>query len=97
MFTKKEQFHQNNHEQSHQNNPEKLYTEKKAKHEPSGLVMLTKCSFDKQKINLIITEEMKNENIDRAMKIINYEGNEMILLTDEENKPYKEQEACHIC
>ena len=97
MFTKKEQFHQNNHKQSHQNNPEKLYTEKKAKHEPSGLVMLTKCSFDKQKINLIITEEMKNENIDRAMKIINYEGNEMILLTDEENKSYKEQEACHIC
>ena len=33
----------------------------------------------------------------RAMKIINYEKQEMILLTYEENKSYKEQEGCHIC
>ena len=32
-----------------------------------------------------------------AMKIINYEKKEMIPLTYEENKSYKEQEACHIC
>ena len=31
------------------------------------------------------------------MKIINYEGNEMIPLMDEENKSYEEQETCHIC
>ena len=31
------------------------------------------------------------------MKIINYEEKEMIPLTYEENKSYKEQEACHIC
>ena len=31
------------------------------------------------------------------MKIINYEEKEMILLTDDENKSYEEQEACHIC
>ena len=31
------------------------------------------------------------------MKIINYEEKEMIPLTHEENKFYKEQEACHIC
>ena len=31
------------------------------------------------------------------MKIINYEKKEMIPLTYEENKSYKEQEACHIC
>ena len=31
------------------------------------------------------------------MKIINYEQKEMIPLTYEENKSYKEQEACHIC
>ena len=31
------------------------------------------------------------------MKIINYEEKEMIPLTDEENKSYKEQEAWHIC
>ena len=33
-------------EQSCQNSPENLYTEKKAKHEPSGWAMFTKCSFD---------------------------------------------------
>ena len=31
------------------------------------------------------------------MKIINYEEKEMIPLTYEENKSYKEQELCHIC
>ena len=31
------------------------------------------------------------------MKIINYEEKEIIPLTYEENKSYKEQEACHIC
>ena len=33
----------------------------------------------------------------RAMKIINYEKKEMIPLTYEENKSYKEQKICHIC
>ena len=47
---KKEQSHENN-------NLEESYTEKKAKHEPSGWAMFTRCSFDKKKINLIITEE----------------------------------------
>ena len=55
----------------------------------------------KKKINLIITEE-KIEKLckklkERAMKIINYEEKEMIPLTKEENKSYKEQEKCHIC
>ena len=31
------------------------------------------------------------------MKIINYEEKEMISLTYEENKSYKEQDKCHIC
>ena len=31
------------------------------------------------------------------MKIINYEEKEMIPLIKEENKSYKEQEACRIC
>ena len=31
------------------------------------------------------------------MKIINYEKREMIPLTKEENKSYKEKESCHIC
>ena len=33
-------------EQSCKNNPEKLYTKKKAKHEPSGWAIFTKGSFD---------------------------------------------------
>ena len=32
----------------------------------------------------------------RAMKIINYEEKQMIPLTKEENKSYKEQEKCHM-
>ena len=38
-------------EQSYENNPEKSYTEKKAKHGPSGWVMFTKCSFGKNKLD----------------------------------------------
>ena len=39
-------------EQSCENNPEISYTEKKAKHEPSGWAMLTRCSFDKKENKL---------------------------------------------
>ena len=35
--------------QSSQNNPEKSYTEKKARHDPSGQALHTKCSFDKKR------------------------------------------------
>ena len=48
---KEEQSHDDNN-----NNIEESYTEKKAKHEPSGWAMFTRCSFDKKE-NLIITEE----------------------------------------
>ena len=40
--------------QSIQNNPEKSYTEKKARHEPSGWSMFTRCSFDKKENKLNI-------------------------------------------
>ena len=90
-------------EESCQNNPEKSYTEKKAIHEPSGWVMFTSCSFD-EKVNKINYYYRGKDCIDnlckklkkRAMKIINYEKKEMILLTKEENKSCKIQEACHI-
>ena len=39
-------------EQSFQNNPEKSYTEKKARHEPSGWSMFTRCSFDEKENTL---------------------------------------------
>ena len=88
-------------EQSSQNNPEKSYTEKKAKHEPSGWAMLTKWSFDKTEDKLDYyrgkdcIEKLCKKSKDHAMKIINYEEKEMMPLTDEENKSYEEQETCH--
>ena len=33
---------------------------------------------------------------DQAMKIINYEKKEMILLTDEEKETHENQKICHI-
>ena len=66
-------------EQSYQHNPEKLYTEKKAKHEPSSWAVFTKCSFDviENKLGYYrgrdcikkLCEKLK----DHALKIINYE------------------------
>ena len=35
-------------EQSCQNNPERSCTERKARHEPCGWAMFTRCSFDKK-------------------------------------------------
>ena len=61
MFTKK-RTDQNNNEQSRQNNNEKSYTEKKAKHEPSGWAIITE-----EKIVLKKTIQ------EYAMKIMNYE------------------------
>ena len=90
-------------EQSCQNNPEKSYTEKKARQEPSGWAMITKFSFDKTEDELDYyrgkdcIEKLCKKLKERAMKIINYIKKEMIPLTYEENKSYKEQEACHIC
>ena len=94
MFTKKEK--------SCQNNSKNCYTEKKAKHEPSGWIMFTKCSFDATKNKLdyyrgkdcikMLSKKLK----DHALKIINYKEKEMIQLTDEENKFYEEQEICYI-
>ena len=45
--------------QSIQNNPEKSYTQKKARHEPSGWSMFIKCSFDKKenKLNYYIAKD----------------------------------------
>ena len=85
------------------NNIDESYTEKKAKHEPSGWVMFTRYSFDKKenKLNCYrgkdCIEKLCKKLKEHAMKIINYEEKEMIPLTKEENKSYKEQEKCHIC
>ena len=52
-------------EQSCQNNPEKSYTEKKAKHEPSGWAMFTRCSFDEKENKLNYYRGLKNQMIER--------------------------------
>ena len=48
---KKEQSRENNNNNNN-NNLQKSYTEKKAKHEPSGWAMFTKCSFDEKENKL---------------------------------------------
>ena len=42
---------------SYPNNLQKSYTERKAKHEPSGWAVTVKCLFDATKANMIITEK----------------------------------------
>ena len=73
--------------QSIQNNREKSYTEKKARHEPSGWSLFTRCSFDKRE-NKLYYYRGKNciENLCKKLKesvteIINHKEKEMTLLT----------------
>ena len=74
----------------------------KSRHEPCW-AMFTRYSFNEKenKLNYYrgknCIEKFCKKLKERAMKIINYEKKEMIPLTKEENKSYKEQEACHIC
>ena len=85
------------------NNPEKSYTEKKAKHKPSGYSLVTCCSFDKSKNERkyyrgkdcikIFFKDLR----DQAMKIINHEKKKEIILTNEEKESYENQKNCHIC
>ena len=84
------------------NNPKKLYTEKKATHQPSGYSLVTFCSFDKSKNERkycrgedcmkMFYKDLK----DQAMKIINYEKKEMTPLTNEEKESYENQKVCYI-
>ena len=87
-----------------QNNPEKSYTEKKTMHTSSGYSMFTHCSFDPTKNNLDCyrgkdcMEKFCKDLREHATKITNYEKKEeMIPVTDEENKFHKEQKVCYIC
>ena len=77
------------------NNPEKSSTTKINKHTPSGYSLFTCCSFDptKNKFDYYRGKTcMKNFCLDlreHVTKIINYEKNEMISLTDEDIKHQK--------
>ena len=80
-----------------------LLQRKKTKHTPSGYSSFTYCSFDASKNKLgyyrgkDCMEMFCKDLRDQAIKIINYEKKEMILLTDEETELYEKQEVCHIC
>ena len=60
--------------QSIQNNIEKSYTEKKARHEPSGWLLYTKCSYDKKRLNYYrgkdCIEKLCKKLNEQAMKIM---------------------------
>ena len=64
-----------------QNNLEKSYAEKKAKHIPSGYLIVICCSYDKSKNERKYykeedcTEMLSTDLKEQAMKIINYEKN----------------------
>ena len=88
--------------QSSQNNPEKSYTEKKAKHEPSGWAMFIRCSFDKKenKLNYYkgkdCIEELCKKLKESVMETIKHEK-KMTPSTHKENNFYNQQEICYIC
>ena len=84
-----------------QNDPGKSSTEKKVMHKPSGSSWVTCCSFDRLKNSYyrgkncmeVFCKDLRN----LAMKIIDYEKKEMILLTNEKKESFKKQKVCHIC
>ena len=71
--------------QSIQNNPEKSYTEKKARHEPSGWSMFTICSFNKRENKRNYYRRKDFKKLKKSVtEIINRKEKEMIPLTHEE-------------
>ena len=95
---------------SYRNNPEKPYTEKKKKtmRTPFGYSMFTHGSFDSVELHSTKSkfdcyrgkdcmEKFCKDLREHATRIIYYKKKEMIPLTDEENKFYKEQKVCYIC
>ena len=72
-------------------------------HITSGYSLCTNCSFDatKNKLNCYRGKDcMKrfcNDLREHALKITEYDKNEMILLTYKENKSYEKQKVCYIC
>ena len=85
------------------NNPKESYKEIKAMHEPSGYSLIRCCSFDKSKNEQNYhrekdcMERFSKDLRNQAIKIINNEKKEIILLTNDEEKPYEKQKVCYIC
>ena len=86
-----------------QNNLKESYTERKANHEPSRYSLSLISSFNSKENKHSVyrgrdcIEKFCKDLKELATKIINYEENDMIPLTDHENKFYEEQKECHIC
>ena len=89
--------------QSYQNNPENSYTEKKAKHKPSGYAWCSICSFDDTKNKRYFyrgkdcIEKFCKDLKELGTEMINFKKKEMIPLTNKEIKSYEKQKVCHIC
>ena len=86
-----------------QNNPENSYTEKKAKHKPSGYAWCSICSFDDTKNKRYFyrgkdcIEKLCKDLKEFGTEIINFKKKEMIPLTNKEVKSYEKQKVCQIC
>ena len=82
-------------EQPRQNIAENSYTEKKAKHKPSGYSLSLICLFDQTKNSRKFykrkdcVEKFCNDLKELVTEIINYKEKEMILLEDEETTIYE--------
>ena len=86
-------------EPSCQNNPKNSYTQRKAKHKPSGYSLSLICSFDETKNRRKFYRRkdcIENFCIDLkelATEIINYKEEEMTTLTSDEVTLYKSQKV----
>ena len=86
-----------------QNNPKNSYTERKAKHKPSGYALCSICSFDDTKKKRYFyrgkdcIEKLCKDLKEFKMEIINFKKKEMKPLTNKEIKSYEKQKVCYIC
>ena len=81
-------------EQSRQNNPKNSYTQRNAKHKPSGYSLSLNCSFDETKNwrkfyrRKYCIKKFGNDLKELATEVINYKEKEMISLKDKEINLY---------
>ena len=90
-------------EQSCENSPKNSYTQRKAKHKPSGYSLSLICSFDETKNRRKFyrrkdcIKKFCNDLTELATEMIDYKEKEIIPLTDKEINLYERQKVCHIC
>ena len=90
-------------EQFCQNNPKNSYTERKAKHKPSGYSLKLNCLFDETKSRRKFyrrkdcIKKFCEDVKELAVEISNYREHKMIPLKNKEFKFCESQKVCHIC